>query len=136
MHPEPIEEIEHTADWAILVRGSDLAELFVQAARGMFGLIIGEQEIERTVERTIALQAFDVETLLVDWLGELLYLNEIHREAYVDYQIEAISPNSLKATVRGGLAKGQGEHIKAATFNELAIRHSDEGFETTIVFDV
>lgn len=136
MNPEPIEEIEHTADWAIRVRGSNLAELFVRAARGMFGLMVGEREIEVSIERTIALRAFDAETLLIGWLNELLYLNEIHREAYVDYHIEAISPNSLEATVRGGLAEGQGEHIKAATFNELAIRHSDEGFETTIVFDV
>ena len=34
-----IEELEHTADLSIRVRGRDLAELFVNAARGMFGLM-------------------------------------------------------------------------------------------------
>ena len=36
---EEIEEIEHTADLAIRVRGRDLSQLFANAARGMFGLM-------------------------------------------------------------------------------------------------
>jgi len=131
-----IEEIEHTADWAIRVRGTDLEGLFVNAAHGMFGLIAGEQEIEPAVERQVELEGFDVETLLVDWLSELLYLNEVYGEIYVDYKMDAISPTSLKGVVRGGPAERQEAHIKAVTFNELEIRHSDEGFETTIVFDL
>ncbi len=131
-----IEEIEHTADLAIRVRGSDLAELFVNAARGMFGLMMGEQPVEPSVQREIELQAYDVETLLVDWLGELLYLNETYGEAYRDYQIQAISSTSLKGVVWGGPVKGQREHIKAVTFNELEIQQSERGFETSIVFDV
>ena len=32
------EEVDHTADWALKARGSDLADLFCQAALGMMHL--------------------------------------------------------------------------------------------------
>ena len=36
----PWEEVEHTADVALLVRGVTLAELFANAARGMLNLAL------------------------------------------------------------------------------------------------
>jgi SHS2 domain-containing protein len=32
-------EIEHTADWAIRVRGATVPELFINAAAGMYALM-------------------------------------------------------------------------------------------------
>ena len=34
--------VEHTADWALRVRGRDLAELFANAAEGMAYLLAGD----------------------------------------------------------------------------------------------
>jgi len=145
MNEAPFEEIEHTADWAIRVRGRDLRALFEAAARGMFSLLVDLAQVapERTLE--LDLRAIDAETLLVDWLNELLYLSEDKGIAFSEFDITSIdtsmtSPglaeSRLQATVVGGRVHELRRTIKAATFNAIAIRRLDSGCEAEIVFDV
>jgi SHS2 domain-containing protein len=57
------EEVEHTADWALRVRGHDLRELLMNAARGMSRLLISDlTAIPTDVERHFELEAFDAES--------------------------------------------------------------------------
>jgi SHS2 domain-containing protein len=132
------EEIEHTADIAIRVWGRDLAELFANGAYGMACQLADPDAVERTTEHSIELEAYDVETLLVSWLGELLYLGEREECVFTDFDMLEVTPTRLRAVARGGPvpAKEHQSHIKAATFNELEIVHTDAGYETTVVFDV
>jgi SHS2 domain-containing protein len=130
------EEIEHTADIAIRVWGRDLAELFANAAYGMACQTADVDTVERAIEHTIELQAYDAETLLVAWLGELLYLGERDGCVFTEFDMLDVAPTRLRAAVRGGPASGHQDHIKAVTFSDLEIVHTDAGYETTIVFDV
>lgn len=135
----PFEELDHTADVAIRARGRDLAELFANAAYGMWSLILQDIEaVEPTVERTVAIDALDTEVLLVDWLSELLYLHETEHEVYSQFEIQEISPTHLRAVVRGAPLQEQAirKHVKAVTFNDLAIEKTDDGYVATVVFDV
>jgi SHS2 domain-containing protein len=68
MTNDGIEEIEHTADWAIQVRAQDLGALFEHSALGMFELIGRVNAEKNETVRPITLQAADLETLLVSWL--------------------------------------------------------------------
>jgi SHS2 domain-containing protein len=130
------EEIEHTADLALRVYGRDMRELFANAAYGMFALM-AEPSLEGPArEREVSLEAMDYESLLVDWLNELIYLHEVERETYSQFDIEALSPTKLKANVAGGPTKSKTKAIKAATFHDLAIQETANGFVATIVFDV
>lgn len=133
------EEIEHTADVGLRVRGKDLADLFVNAARGMWTLIVPDiDEVEPVVTRRIELEAVDLEVLLVDWLSELLFLHETEYEAYSRFAVHEISPTHLQAEVRGGPVNGHPlrKHIKAVTFNDLSIEETAEGWSAMVVFDV
>jgi len=130
------EEVEHTADIAIRVRGRDLAELFANAAYGMACQMADPDEVPRTVERAIELEGYDAETLLVTWLNELLYLNERDGDVFIDFEMGQVTPTRLGALARGGPPPRQTLQVKAATFNELEIVERDRGYETTIVFDV
>lgn len=131
------EEVEHTADVALRVRAPDLAGLFEQAARGMFSLMGADLSAIPVIQRRVELSAADAEALLVDWLNELLYLREVHGEAYTAYEIHALTPTSLSATVRGRkVGPLSGRKIKAATFHGLKIVETAEGVEATVVFDV
>jgi SHS2 domain-containing protein len=132
----PIEEIEHTADWAIRVRGRDMRELFVNAARGMFGLLADLEGIEPHIERHIGLQEYDAETLLVSWLSELLWLNEERDLVFVQYDIKTLTLNHLEARVQGDRVPNPSKPIKAVTFHDLEIMETDGAFEVTLVFDV
>ncbi|RME42840.1 MAG: bifunctional riboflavin kinase/FAD synthetase [Chloroflexi bacterium] len=133
------EEIEHTADIGLRVRGKDLADLFVNAARGMWTLIVPDiGSVKPVVTREIELEAMDLEVLLVDWLSELLYLHETEHEAYSQFVIHEISPTHLRAEARGGPLNGHTlrKHIKAVTFNDLSIEKTADGYTATVVFDV
>ncbi len=136
MMTKAIEEIEHTADWAIRVRGRDLEELFKNAALGMAMLMADVNGIELSVEKRLELEEFDTETLLVSWLSELLWLNEDSDATFVRYEIKKLTPTHIKATVWGGFTPSQWKHIKAVTFHDLNIIATDDGLEVTLVFDV
>jgi SHS2 domain-containing protein len=133
----PWDEIEHTADWALRVHGTDLRALFENAARGMVSLIGGVADPEQAaVHKTFTLQAPDHETLLVDWLSELLYLIEDQNLVFTEIAIHRLEGLALEARVRGRSGGSFQKHIKAATYHNLSIQQTAEGYETTIVFDV
>lgn len=131
------EIIDHTADWALRVRGRDLTELFRNAAQGMAELIGGEAGRTLPDEaRSLVVESSDAEGLLVAWLGELAYWAE--RDGFVgrEFEIDVITMGTLTATVRGRRLGELQKHIKAVTYHDLAIRTTDTGLEVTVVFDV
>ncbi len=129
------EEIDHTADYAIRVRGRDLSELFIEAARGMYALT-GANPTQPHADRQVTLEAPDLETLLVTWLEELsLWLETEGAMVHVFTQV-TLAPNSLTARLVISPANGIEKLIKAVTFHNLAIRPIAGGYETSIVFDV
>ncbi|MCC6906209.1 MAG: archease [Anaerolineae bacterium] len=132
----PWEEIPHTADWSIRVRGADRRALFENAARGMISLLERPQTDRPSIERRFSLQAHDDETLLVDWLTELVYLLEEEGLVFNEISVEQAVDHALDARISGRPGGRYGKHIKAVTYHLLEIREVTGGFETTLVFDV
>ena len=131
------QEVEHTADWALRVRGRDLRELLVNAARGMSHLIVSDLDAVPTdVQRRFELDAFDAESLLVEWLSELAYCAESEMLVFREFDLSEVTPDRLKALARGGHATGLQKHIKAVTYHDLEIVEGEDGLEATVVFDV
>ncbi|HEM61651.1 MAG TPA: archease [Chloroflexi bacterium] len=131
----PFEEVEHVADAAIRVQGADWAELLVNAAVGMFSLMADWENPPLSRQQEISLHSMDRETLLVDWLSELLYLFEMEEAVYLDFDILEVSPTSIKAIARGTEEWAPRTAIKAVTFNDLRIAETPQGYAATIVFD-
>jgi SHS2 domain-containing protein len=130
------EEIDHTADIGIRVWGQDLAELFANAAYGMFSLMLEVECLPQTLSRAVEVEATDVETLLVDWLSELNYRRELTGEVYNRFDFQEILPTRLRANVAGTDGAHPKRGVKAVTFHDLAVKETPEGYEATIVFDV
>jgi SHS2 domain-containing protein len=130
------EEVEHTADLALKVHGHSLKEVFINAACGLFSLMADLENLAPSVSREVHLEAPDRESLLVDWLNELLYLHEVEEEIYTRFEIETLSSTALSATVWGTKVKASKLTVKAATFHDLEIRETEDGYMTTVVFDV
>ena len=86
--------------------------------------------------RTIEAEGIDRETLLVNSLDEILYLEQTVGEVYDRFQILESSNRHLHARDWMVESRRVGHHIKAATFHDLAIKQTPEGLEATIVFDV
>jgi len=129
-------EVEHTADWAIRVRGATLPELFVNAATGMYSLVADLPSGTLTDERAIEVKGVDAEALLVNWLNELIYHTEMDGEVFGEFRIESFEQTHLRATVRAGRGVELKKQIKAVTFHNLQIVLSGDGYEVTLVFDV
>ena len=129
------QELDHTADLALRVWGADLADVFGTAARGMFALLTDVDGVVVTRSVSVALDSLDAEALLVDWLNELLYLSEAEGLAFTSFVFAVLSPTHLEARVEGGPMQEYWNYIKAATFHNLEIRPTGEGYVTELVFD-
>ena len=129
------EEISHTADWSARVWATDLPALFSESARAMnalSGTVIGTGP---RLRRTFESDAADAESLLVAFLSELVYSQEQENLAFDSFHI-ALDDQRLKVEMEGAQIASLDKAIKAVTYHNLKIQNTDEGVETTIVFDV
>jgi len=131
------EEIEHTADLALRCGGPDLDTFFRSAAMGMYHLIgLGKTRADGTLTQTVALEAMDMESLLVDWLGELAYLAETQNLMFGTIRFQTLSATRIEAVLTGCRVSCIDKVIKAVTYHNLTIQKTHEGYAATVVFDV
>jgi len=126
-------EVAHTADLALRIWGSSLGELLASAAEGLFASV--PPGCGPRVERRLTLTAEDVETLLVDWLSELLYLSEAKRETYDTFTVTVEPGLCLSATIRGTAGANERPRVKAVTYHGLCVEQVDGVYAATLVFD-
>jgi SHS2 domain-containing protein len=137
LHGVAFEEIEHTADRALRIYGSDLQELLLNAAGGLNSLLDAEYNASsRPEEKSVELEAIDAESLLVEWLSELAYWAETELLVFHQFDLHSVSPTHVKATIHGSRVAQLEKHIKAVTYHNLEIIQTDEGLTATVVFDV
>lgn len=129
------EELEHTADWALHVWAPDLRQLLVTAAKGMYSLSDTQTDDRNIQVEHITFSFQDPESLLVDFLSELIFLGEVSNQAAVQYKL-SISEKELSANISMADIKSRKKEIKAVTFHHLEISSTTRGLETVIVFDV
>ena len=131
------EEVEHTADVALRIFGTNLAELFLSAAAGLTHLMAADvSKISTEIEKSIELDAIDAESLLVEWLSELAYWAESEMLIFKKFRIQKATATHLEAQIFGGETSRLEKHVKAATYHNLKIQNTSNGLEATIVFDV
>jgi SHS2 domain-containing protein len=94
---QEFEEVEHAADRAFRARGHGVEELFANAAHALFSLEGTSPAGAGDVTREVQVEGADRETLLVNWLNELLYLEQRNREAYDRIKILEIDDSHLRA---------------------------------------
>ena len=128
-------EIEHTADWAMQVWAPDLPRLFKLAAEGMNALAEVKLKRDEKTQRKFELDAHDNETLLVNFLSEILYYGE-HEEIGFDEIELMVGDGKLKAVCSGAKILSRKKEIKAVTFHNLEINMNDDLYHVEIVFDV
>lgn len=131
------EEIDHTADVGIRAFGTNLAELFVNAAEGMFSLVANLDAVRPVGEVEIRLRADDIPTLLLRWLSELLYLHETQHFLFSSFDV-SVSDTTLRALARGEtIDKTRHElklAIKAVTRHRLAV--DEQKGVAEVIFDI
>jgi SHS2 domain-containing protein len=129
------EFLEHPGDIKIRSYGQSLPELFINTALGMMNFLYGQQKTNLTHSERITIKAGDLESLLVDWLSEILWLSDTNHRLYTHYKIIEFDENKIVADVDSGQAKAK-EDIKAVTYHELNINKTTDGWTATVVYDI
>jgi SHS2 domain-containing protein len=129
------QEVDHTADIALRVWGEDFQTLLRQAAFGLYHLLGVVPHAETPVTVNIVLQQDSLETILVDFLSELLFLAEDKDQIFDTFSFDE-QDDGLSIRMTGQKILSQERYVKAVTFHNLDILQRDCGFEATLTFDV
>ena len=134
--------IEHTADTGLIAYGRTLPEVFENAAAGMFSLICEPDSVTQSSTREIKAHTDDgnPETLLVEWLNELLYIFDVDYFLLGGFHIYNFDNSIIKAKCSGE-AIDLKKHtikteIKAATYHMLNISKDKDTYQAGVIFDV
>jgi len=128
------EEIPHKADVAIIAYGYSLPELFTHAALGLYHILGPTIDGQLEAEEIFEIQAHDIESMLVSFLTELLFLAE--KGIKTEILELVIDDNALNVKYLKKTGQIFLNSIKAVTFNEMKILKKGEIFQTRIVFDL
>ena len=119
--------LPHTADMALEVHASNINELFEKCALAVISIVFGFSQYNKVGKKErveIAVDGEDSESLLIEFLNELLY--KIYQMRFVAVEAAVSSKgNSLYAFLSGEYLdkdRFEAEHyIKAATYHNLKI---------------
>ena len=133
------EILDHTADVGITAYGSDMKQAFANAARGLFSLIAELDDVDEVLHRDIELATADEESLLVEWLNELIYRFDAEGIIFRRFDILQLDSTRLKSRVYGEKVN-KSKHkikigVKAATYHMLKIDKGD-GYRVQVLFDI
>ncbi len=131
------EILEHKADLKIMVFGRNKKELFENAMLGMISGLRPKIKNQRAKTKKIKIKSLDLESLLVDFLSEVLYLSQVNREIYDIIKFKKISDTELEAELIGQKVERFGEDIKAVTYYGLDVQQKEnKTWEATVLFDI
>lgn len=130
------EFLEHMADIKIRASGNTLNEIFEQSVLAISQYCSGGEKISSKRGKLIEIHGSDINSLLYNFLDEILYL--IDAEHFIPSKASIILlGNNLKAELFGDNTKKYNlEHIKAATYAEMKIEKQKSGWIAEFVLDV
>ena len=131
--------LEHTADAKFIAFGRDIDEVFSNSALAMFNILGDTTKVKVTKTKKIKLKARSYESLLYDFLNELLFL--LDTKDFFLKEVREIEINNkfeLEAAVVGDNYKNYDlkSDIKAVTYNDMSIRKTNKGYEAVVVVDI
>ena len=140
MSDEPFEILEHTADIGVRARGPSLAALFENAAAGLLDVAFDAGAVAARESRPLLAEAADRESLLVNWLDEILWL--VDGEGWLPHLVEVHEISETRVT---GIARGESRDpsrhllrmiVKAITYHLLSVREERGAWVAEVYLDI
>ncbi len=132
--------LSHTADLRLEVYGETLEELFKNAAEALADILstkdagVGDGGLEK-----VKVESLNKNTLLVDFLNEILAKSHINKKIYKISNIKiqiSNGKNIAETELIGCPVEGFDEDIKAATYHEVDIKQKDGIWQTKLILDI
>jgi len=140
--PCHVEELSHTAEIGLCITAPSLAALYACAAAAMCDLADVQPDRAAPPQvQEVVVAAPDWEGLLVDWLNELIFLQETTGAYWPEVTVNSLAQQedgaALRATVRGWRTNQPPRlHIKAVTYHQLRVVAADGGWRAEVFFDI
>ncbi|MGC8784309.1 MAG: archease [Armatimonadota bacterium] len=137
------EILEHTADKGVRAWGRTLEELFENASRGMYRLVVDPAGKQADVTLPVQVEVpdpLDRSDLLVKWLRELIYLTDVQKVVFIDFTVHRVTETTVDGEARGVTVQDNsmldGAPVKAVTYHGLRLEQTPEGWEAEFYVDV
>ena len=131
---------EHTADIGISAWGTELKALFVEAARGLFSVMVELSHVHGKEKIRVSVTAENEEELLLKWLKELLFLFDTKRLVFSEFKIRQLEPTLLDAEVIGEVLDSEkhtlGREVKAITYHQFKLTKERARWTANIILDI
>ncbi len=135
------EILPHPAELRIRIFGRTIEELFMNAAEAMVDILSpsANHQAQNRKKEKIKIQSPDINSLLVDFLSEILARSQINKAVYLVESIkyQALSRQvNIEAELTGYPIDHFDEDIKAITYQDLNIQKTDDIWQTILVLDI
>lgn len=136
------ETFEHTADIGLRVRGATLDDLFAEAGKALFHILIENADEIQPVEMVeFQVHSEDHAYLLVDWLRELLYLFDAEHMVLCQFEVRVNERRPvLSAHCRGEKLDWDrhrpGVEVKAITYHNLKLEKQGDEWIAEVILDI
>ena len=132
--------LDHTADLRIRVEGPDRRAEFRQDLCALYDLQFKRAPGPADHDGAMEIQGLDMEDLLIKMLNECIYRFQAEAEVFCEIAIDILEQGRLVAACRNrnvNLPDLYPEaEIKAATYHDLKIEKTKDGYGVNIVFDM
>lgn len=136
---QDFELLEHPADVGFRAHGRTLAELFGKCAAALLSIILDASEAGEAAVWQLSVEGIDRESLLVNWLNEVLYYVDAKRIVFARMEVE-VGSNDVYAVCHGEPFDIERHPtrvlVKAVTYHQLRIFESDAGWTAEVFVDV
>ena len=132
------EILEHTADAGVRARGQTREAVFENAAQGLYALALQHKPQEGVEKLSFHFQAENLESLLVRFLEELVYLLYTRNLAGARFAIKLHSDTHLETDIEFQriLPQDLTKEIKSPTFHQLKFEQQDGTWLAEVYFDL
>jgi SHS2 domain-containing protein len=139
--PQPFEELDHTADVGVIVRGGHADETLSRLVLAMSHFLSGGGKLDAKYKMSVRVDAADEVSMAIDVLRELLFHFDCEHRIVARCEVTSFDP-SAGAAVDVELADyddelhEEGTELKAVTFHAARFEREGGGWVAQIVFDV
>ena len=134
------ETFDHTADIGIRAWGSKFTEVFEEAAKALFSVMVDLSTVSARWKLKIELTADSSEELFFAWLNELLFIFDTKHLLLSEFKVLNLGPRNLTAAAAGemldNLKHALGREVKAVTRHQFKLTRSRSRYLAEVILDI
>jgi len=130
--------LENRADFKIIAFGKTKEDIFINMILAMQDFLKTSPSnlTEQTKERNVKIKSIDLESLLVDFLNEIIFFINTEKEFYTNFKFKKLTDTKIEAVLTNFNFDSQKRHIKAAKYEDVEFLETSGKWQATVLFDI